>query len=146
MFVYERAVQYYETDKMSIVHHSNYIRWMEEARIAFLGQAGLPYVEMEAAGVVSPVVSLSIAYKQSCRFGDRIRIAVWADSYNGFRLCVGYRMTNSVTGATVAEARSQHCLLREGRVCSLRKELPAMHEHLTHASEERNTWEEAQNT
>ena len=26
--------KYYETDKMGITHHSNYIRWMEEARIA----------------------------------------------------------------------------------------------------------------
>ena len=32
---YEHKVQYYETDKMGIVHHSNYIRWMEESRIAY---------------------------------------------------------------------------------------------------------------
>ena len=30
--VYMHEVQYYETDAMQIVHHSNYIRWFEEAR------------------------------------------------------------------------------------------------------------------
>ena len=37
---YRHIVQYYETDKMGITHHSNYIRWMEEARIDFLRQIG----------------------------------------------------------------------------------------------------------
>ena len=36
MHLYNHKVQYYETDKMGIVHHSNYIRWMEESRISFL--------------------------------------------------------------------------------------------------------------
>ena len=30
---YERRINYYETDKMGIVHHSNYIRFFEEARL-----------------------------------------------------------------------------------------------------------------
>ena len=34
--VYERDAYYYETDKMSVVHHSNYIRWFEEARVNFM--------------------------------------------------------------------------------------------------------------
>ena len=40
MEVYRHKVQYYETDKMGITHHSNYIRWMEEARIWFLSEIG----------------------------------------------------------------------------------------------------------
>lgn len=40
MTEYIHKVQYYETDKMSIVHHSNYIRWFEEARIDWLEKAG----------------------------------------------------------------------------------------------------------
>ena len=33
---YLRKVHYHETDKMGITHHTNYIKWMEEARIDFL--------------------------------------------------------------------------------------------------------------
>ena len=44
---YIHKVQYYETDKMGITHHSNYIRWMEEARINYLEQNGWPYDKLE---------------------------------------------------------------------------------------------------
>ena len=55
MSVYSHRVQYYETDRMGIVHHSNYVRWMEEARVDFLARIGFPYDAMEARGVISPV-------------------------------------------------------------------------------------------
>ena len=41
MVPYDHKVQYYETDGMGIVHHSNYIRWFEEARVDLLGAARL---------------------------------------------------------------------------------------------------------
>ena len=45
---YCHRVQYYETDMMGLVHHSNYIRWMEEARVDFLDQLGFPYAVFKA--------------------------------------------------------------------------------------------------
>ena len=57
MSPYIRKVQYYETDMMGVVHHANYLHWMEEARIDFLDRLGFPYADMEAAGVISPVRS-----------------------------------------------------------------------------------------
>ena len=50
-------VQYYETDRMGVTHHSNYIRFMEEARVAYLEQLGFPYAELERRGVISPTAS-----------------------------------------------------------------------------------------
>ena len=38
---YIRRANYYETDQMGIVHHSNYIRYSEEARIELMRQVGL---------------------------------------------------------------------------------------------------------
>ena len=40
---YVHQAQYYETDQMGIIHHSNYIRWMEEARIAYMDEMDFPY-------------------------------------------------------------------------------------------------------
>ena len=51
---YVHKVAYYETDRMGIVHHSNYIRIMEEARLDFLSQIGFGYDEMEKQGIISP--------------------------------------------------------------------------------------------
>ena len=45
--LYEHKVQYYETDKMDCVHHSNYIRWFEEARTYLMDQGGFGYAQME---------------------------------------------------------------------------------------------------
>ena len=55
---YIHKVNYYETDKMGITHHSNYVRFMEEARVDFLDQLGWSFDKLEAKGVVSPVLSL----------------------------------------------------------------------------------------
>ena len=48
---YVRKVQYYETDMMGVVHHANFIHWMEEARILFMDRLGFPYAAMEAKGI-----------------------------------------------------------------------------------------------
>ena len=55
---YRRRVQYYETDRMGIVHHSNYIRWFEEARTDFLRNNGIVYSDLEQSGVMIPVGAL----------------------------------------------------------------------------------------
>ena len=49
---YERNAKYYETDQMGIIHHSNYIRWFEEARVDAMEQAGIPYDKMEEMGII----------------------------------------------------------------------------------------------
>ena len=61
---YERSVYYYETDRMGIVHHSNYIRWFEEARVDFLNQIGYPCSQIEEEGIMMPVLSVSSTYKK----------------------------------------------------------------------------------
>ena len=41
--IYERKINYYETDKMGVVHHSNYIRFLEEARCYWMEKIGIPF-------------------------------------------------------------------------------------------------------
>ena len=60
MFVYKRRAQYHETDQMGIIHHSNYVKWMEEARVRFMDVLGLGYREMEEQGIQSPVAGISV--------------------------------------------------------------------------------------
>ena len=56
MFICKHEVQYYETDRMGITHHSNYVRWMEEARTFFLREIGWPYEKIEEEGIISPEI------------------------------------------------------------------------------------------
>ena len=76
MNAYRHTVQYYETDRMGIVHHSNYIRWMEEARVDYLAQLGWGLERLEAMGSVSPATYLDAKYKQTTTFPDVISIQV----------------------------------------------------------------------
>ena len=49
---YKRKAFYYETDRMDIIHHSNYVRWLEEARVDLMEQLGCPFHEIEKRGIV----------------------------------------------------------------------------------------------
>lgn len=121
---YLHRVQYYETDMMGVVHHANYIRWMEEARIDFLDQLGFPYAAMEARGVISPVKAVSCEYRNPCSFGDQVSVSVSVESFNGVVLAIRYRMRKS-EDCLVCEARSEHVFLnREGRFVRMQREMP----------------------
>lgn len=127
MFQYRRKVQYHETDKMGITHHSNYIKWMEEARIAFLESIDLPFQLVEEQGIASPVVGVSVDYKNPTTFGDEVMVEVFITKYTGVKLEVGYTMKNAENGTLVAEASSKHAFLKEGRIVSLKRVAPDMH-------------------
>lgn len=127
---YKHTVQYYETDKMGITHHSNYIRFMEEARIHFLKEAGWPYEKLEAEGVISPVVSVSCDYKKTTTFPDELEIAVDVLELSPVKFTLGYTMT--VGEKVVCTASSSHCLLSaDGRPISIPKQYPEFYEALT---------------
>ena len=96
--LFERNINYYETDKMGVVHHSNYIRFFEEARCQFLKDAGLSYALLEEKGIMSPVLGVSCKYKQHVTFGDTIRIETSIKEYTGVKFTVQYKVYNKNTG------------------------------------------------
>lgn len=137
MTPYVHEAQYYETDQMGIIHHSNYIRWMESARISFLDQIGIPYDQMEAAGIISPVLAVSCEYKAMVHFRDVVEVSVWIKAYNSVKLTVGYRITDQKTKKLRCEGESRHCFLtREGRPVMLSKSFPEWDQKLKAAMED----------
>lgn len=134
---YERAVHYYETDRMDCVHHSNYIRWFEEARGFLMREGGFPYEEMEALGVVSPVLAVRAEYRSMARYGDTVVVETELAEYTGVRARFAYTVRDKATGALRCAGETNHCFLdREGRPVSLKKRLPAFHEKLAAAMRE----------
>lgn len=128
--VYKHSVQYYETDKMGITHHSNYIRWMEEARIDFLDQIGWNYARLESLGIISPVVSVECKYKATTTFSDTIRISVSVEEFKGVKLSLRYHMVNAEE-KIVCEAKSEHCFLNpQGTPIRLKREFPEFYNTL----------------
>lgn len=133
--LYKHNVQYYETDKMGITHHSNYVRWMEEARVAYLAAVGWDFARLESLGVISPVVSVNVQYKKTTTFSDVVTVDVGVDEFKGVKLKMKYLMKNE-EDEVVCEARSEHCFLdREGAPIRLKKTLPEFFEILSKAAE-----------
>jgi acyl-CoA thioester hydrolase len=122
-------VQYYETDQMGVVHHSNYVRWFEEARTDLLDRAGLGYAEMEKRGIVVPVLAVSCEYKSSARYGETVVIIPKIEAYTGLRLKVTYRVVDAATGELRAEGETRHAFLDAGfKPARMKKEFPDIHE------------------
>ena len=121
-FKYERKINYYETDRMGVVHHSNYIRFLEETRCYWLVKMGMPFEKLEEEGITIPVLGVNINYKYHVTYGDTIIIEPFIKEYNGVRMTVGYNVTDKKTGKTVIEGYTKHCFTnRELRPINLKK-------------------------
>lgn len=128
---YTRNIAYYETDQMGIVHHSNYIRWFEEARIDFLEKIGLPYSKMEEEGILIPVLSAACEYKYAMRFGQRFQITLHIVSFTGVKFCVLYEVTDADTGKLHATGKSSHCFVTNAMIpIRMKKEYPDIYQSL----------------
>ncbi|MGN1099840.1 MAG: acyl-CoA thioesterase [Christensenellales bacterium] len=122
---YVHRVNYYETDKMGITHHSNYVRWMEEARIYFFEQMGLSYKYLEAEEVYSPVVGIECSYKSPTTFGDEVEIKAEIAEYNGVKLVMKYTMVKKDSNVTVSTGLSRHCFVdKNGKLIFMKKAFP----------------------
>src|SRR5699024_2949406 len=114
---YIRTAQYYETDQMGIIHHANYIRWMEEARIDMLSQMGYPYRRFEEMGYISPVLHAECEYKKSVKFDDEVKIVVSLQEFGKVKFTLRYDINNmSEDGVLSAVGTTRHCFLnKDGR-------------------------------
>lgn len=126
---YRHKVQYYETDQMQVVHHSNYIRWFEEARTDFLEKSGFSYAWMEEQGIIIPVLSVFAEYKQMVHYGEEVFILPVVESFNGVKLTLRYEVRNAANGELTTVGTSGHCFLdRNYRPLRLKKEFPQVYQ------------------
>ena len=74
--VIKYRVNYYETDKMGVVYHSNYIRWFETVRVRWMDGAGISYAEFEEQDIITPVTEVKLKYRHSVRFDEIVTIEI----------------------------------------------------------------------
>ena len=121
-FTYIRKLNYYETDKMGVVHHSNYIRFLEEARSRWLEELGISMEFLESNGYTIPTLEVNCKYKHHVTSGDTIIIKPKITEFNGVRMTVSYEVTEQKTGKVVIEAWTKHCFTnRELRPINMKK-------------------------
>ncbi len=128
--VYVRRANYYETDKMGIVHHSNHIRYFEEARIFFMKNIGCDVAEMEREGIIIPNVDAYAKYEKPIRFPQEVLIEVKLVKFTGAVMCFEYKAAFS-DGTLAATGRTTHCFVgKDFKPMSLKRKFPVYYEKL----------------
>ena len=127
--IYRHKVQYYETDKQGVTHHSNYIRIMEEARVDAMEQMGFGYERMEEAGVFSPVMGVTCDYKRPTTFPDTIEVEITVAELSKLKAKFAYKMT--CNSKVVCLGTSLHCFLdRNGRPVVIEEQFSEFYQEL----------------
>ena len=129
---YVHKVNYYETDKMGITHHSNYIRMFEEARLDLMDKCGIDYAQIEGMGVIMPVLEVTCKYVKSLFYGETFSVVVEVSSFNGIKMGFTYKIYAVERNELVTTGESRHCFLdNETRTpVSLKKRAPKLYEEM----------------
>jgi acyl-CoA thioester hydrolase len=129
--IYTKKASYYETDQMGIVHHSNYIRYFEDARVEFMSSIGCEVSELEKMGIIIPNVDAYARYKKPIRFRDEFSVEVKPISFNGVKIVFEYEIRLTATNELAATGRTTHCIVNEElKPMSIKHSFPEMYKKL----------------
>jgi acyl-CoA thioester hydrolase len=91
---YYFRVAYSDTDRMGTVHHSNYVKYFEVARWELLRSIGLSYSDLEAFGVMCPVVKMNLKYIKTTRYDELLKVKTTLKSVEDYRIIFTYKLYN----------------------------------------------------
>ena len=126
---YLRSPHFYETDAMGVVHHANYVHWMEEARVFFMDQIGFGYDKAVEAGIDFALTQVNCRYKSMTRFGETVAIHVSISKLTPARMEVSYKMLDRENGALRCEGETGHFFYdrNKSRPVALKRALPELY-------------------
>ena len=113
---------------MAVAWHGNYIEWFEVARTDWLRNLGLSYRELEARGILLPVLRILCDYVRPARYDDILVIETKLQSYNGVRLAFSYIARTFQEESVVASGQTEHTFAdAELRPIRLARREPEIH-------------------
>jgi acyl-CoA thioester hydrolase len=122
-FVYSRLVHYYETDTMGIVHHSNYLRYFEEARMAWLKFRGLNHLHAPHDDLTMAVLETRVQHHRPLYLDETLKVRLQIQ-LAGLKIRFAYAAYGERYSEAVATGESLHVPLDKNlRVTRLSKEL-----------------------
>lgn len=99
-------VPFFETDAMGVVHHSNYVRYFELARVVWLEEHDQPYTSYVEQGLHFATTRVEVDYQVAVRFDDQIEITAWLAWVRHASLCIRYTIQRGE--ALVARGATEH--------------------------------------
>jgi acyl-CoA thioester hydrolase len=108
----EIEVRYAETDQMGVVHHANWIVWLELARTKLCFDAGFHYSEIEKQGLFLLVTGVQISYRGAARYGESVVASCWVEEVGSRGLTFSYTVRRG--DALLATAQTEHIWVDAG--------------------------------
>ena len=129
------TVRYAETDKMGIAHHANYPVWYEVGRTDYIKLFGTTYSDMEAAGVMTPVLNLTCHYGRPAVYEDRLIVRTWCIHMSAARIEFEKKKKKICDDGSEIElgyGTTEHGVVdaKTFRPCNIRKRLPELFEKM----------------
>jgi acyl-CoA thioester hydrolase len=105
---YVVRTRFCDTDLMGIVHHAKYLEYFEAGRVEYMHRRGVEYLEWTQRGIHLPVVEMSVRYRKSVRFDERLAVETTLAELGRATVVFTYRVLRGgdATGELVAEGSS----------------------------------------
>ncbi|MCC5953045.1 MAG: acyl-CoA thioesterase [Acidimicrobiia bacterium] len=119
-YAYEHRVRtrFAETDAMGVIHHANYLLYLEEARVAWLAEVGRNYAEVRDGGIDFAVIESFVQYRRPLHFDDVVAVHLRVGHTTRSTVQIGYLL--AVDGEARATAVTVHAAVRpDGRPVKL---------------------------
>lgn len=116
---------------MGLVYHAHYIDYFEAARTEMLRSMGLAYRELEEAGVIMPVVDLSVRYRRPALYDDLLEIHVAVEDPPSTRIKILYQVRRRGESEVLATGHVTLCFVDRdrGRPIAAPEQLQTLFEH-----------------
>lgn len=120
-------VNYADVDRMGLLHHSVYLKYLERSREEFIRRRGGAYAALEDSGVLIVVVEAALRYRRPARFDDVLAVTLELTDVGAASIRIGYELRKIGEDELVATATTKHALMsREGKLLRVTPEIRAM--------------------
>lgn len=119
---YAIGVQFEDVDMYGVVHHPNYLRYMERARVQLLGELGVAPSDMDGSKLGLVLQDFELRFHLPARFLDQLEVQTWIQRVRGASVVLSYRITNGQT-VVVEAVCTLVCVAADGRAQRLPDDL-----------------------
>lgn len=124
-------VRYVETDKMNVVHHSNYLIYFEVGRTEFITKCGMSYSEIEERGIMIPLAESNCKYIQGAKYEDELIVKTWIKELTPVKVEFNYSVIREKDQKEIAKGSTLHAFVNSDfKITNLKKKHPDILEKL----------------
>lgn len=105
--------QYYETDQMGVIHHANYVKWMEESRNEFFKSLGINFNKIEEQEVYMAVLYQNVKYLKSVKYNEKVEITCHCIKISSTKIDFVYDFYNIDKSCICAQGNTSHCFVNK---------------------------------